>query len=157
MHNKKSIQFSLTLLFFAFLFSAGLYSCTCKEACSTLDWQCKLEFKGFSASELNTLVLKSYDKGSSIIRDSVIYTNIGVAIELPAYDTIRFIEFKGNDYTDYRFSAGLPSTGIYYYYLTDMVFQGQECRSCAKRFQINSLTSYRLNGALSSDRILMQK
>jgi hypothetical protein len=131
----------LLLLVFAFLI--GLYSCECGLKCGLANYSFSAEFKGFNDSDLTPLVMKRYIKN----------TNFDSLYSIDTVNQLQVTQYENSEKTSSLYISDNTCDYIFFaprinatYTLTQLDFTTGSCTSCSKRYKIQKLSTYVLNG-----------
>ncbi len=142
-------------LLFAFAFLIGLYSCECGGwKCNKANYMYEVNFKGFSDSDLTPLVINRYVKNTNL--DSFYRTDTIYDLESGYTDVEKTRTLHLNE-TAYDYAFVAPRLNATYT-LTQIGFTTGTCTNCNKKYKIQELNSYVLNGTYKTGQdVVIQK
>lgn len=131
------------LLLLVFTVLLALYSCECGLMCGKANYSFNAEFKGFNDSDLTPLVIKRYIKNTNF--DSLFHIDTLNELQVTQYENSEktsTLNLRDNTFDYVFFAPRINAT----YTLTQLDFTTGTCTSCNKKYKIQKLSTYVLNG-----------
>ena len=125
-----------------------VYSCCTKKKCSGIENLNEIHFYNFSEHEIDTVIIFSYQKNSSLPVDSVSVSPKKLDEFQSIIFTPKIIDFN----LDYKITLEKSNK---FFYITDFVLTKIECNKCAgSQDYYNNLGGYSINGQIKKESIL---
>ncbi|HLP50071.1 MAG TPA: hypothetical protein VK154_04260 [Chitinophagales bacterium] len=126
----------------------SIYSCECRITCGEKNYNTHFVSIGFSDTDLTPLILKTYIANSNFAQVKDSFT-INEFPDNGWTDEGLYNGFFFSNQPDLDYTIELPTVGRSFQ-VNNFVFEKEECKMCGRKYVINTLKGYIINGEVKS-------